>query len=90
VPVRRAVGEGLLVGRFSGNVDEVSGDFSGVAKGSFLVKRGRIVAPVKETLIAGNVYDLLQRIVGIGSAVKRTMATEAPAVLVDSVVVTTG
>jgi len=85
-----ALGDGLYVTRFSGNVDEVSGDFSGVAKGSFLVKRGRIVAPVKETLIAGNVYDLLQRIVGIGSAVKRTMATEAPAVLVDSVVVTTG
>jgi PmbA protein len=85
-----ALGDGLYVTRFSGNVDEVSGDFSGVAKGSFLVKRGRIVAPVKETLIAGNVYDLLQRIVGIGSAVKRTMATEAPAVLIDGVVVTTG
>lgn len=85
-----ALGDGLYVTRFSGNVDEVSGDFSGVAKGSFLVKRGRIVAPVKETLIAGNVYGLLQRIVGIGSAVKRTMATEAPAVLIDGVVVTTG
>ena len=33
----RDLGQGLLIGRFSGNVDEVSGDFSGVAKGSFLV-----------------------------------------------------
>lgn len=84
------LGDGLYVTRFSGNVDEVSGDFSGVAKGSFLVKRGEIVGPVKETLIAGNVFDLLHRIVGMGSRVKRTMATQAPAVLVDGVVVTTG
>jgi PmbA protein len=55
-----------------------------------LVKRGEIVGPVKETLIAGNVFDLLHRIVGMGSRVKRTMATQAPAVLVDGVVVTTG
>lgn len=85
-----ALHDGLYVTRFSGNVDDVSGDFSGVAKGSFLVKRGRIVAPVKETLIAGNVYELLQRIGGIGSTLKRTMATVAPAVLVDGVTVTVG
>ena len=32
--VAHEVGDGLYVGRFSGNVDSVSGDFSGVAKGS--------------------------------------------------------
>ncbi len=81
---------GLFVGRFSGNVDEVSGDFSGVAKGSFLVKNGVKIAPVQETLIAGNVYDLLQRIAGIGHTLHRNMTTECPHVLVDGVTVTAG
>jgi PmbA protein len=86
----RELGNGLLVGRFSGNVDEVSGDFSGVAKGSFAVRNGRRAFPVQETLIAGNVFDLLQRIVERGATLHRKMATECPYVLVDGLKVTAG
>jgi PmbA protein len=86
----RALGTGLLVGRFSGNVDEVSGDFSGVAKGSFAVRGGRRAHPVQETLIAGNVFDLLQRVVERGGTLHRNMATECPYVLVDGLKVTAG
>ena len=85
-----ALSDGLFVNRFSGNVDEVSGDFSGVAKGSFLVKGGKRRGPVKETLIAGNVFDLMKRIVAMGSTQHRNMATWCPDVLVDGVVVTVG
>ena len=86
----QGVGTGLHVTRFSGNVDDVSGDFSGVAKGSFLVRRGKQLGPVKETLIAGNVFDLLPRIIGMGQTLHRNMATVSPAVLVDGVTVTIG
>jgi len=84
------LGDGLFVNRFSGNVDDVSGDFSGVAKGSFLVRRGRKVGPVKETLIAGNVFELLQQIEGIGDTLHRNMATEAPLILMGGVTVSAG
>ena len=84
------MGTGLHVTRFSGNVDDVSGDFSGVAKGSFLVRRGKQLGPVKETLVAGNVFDLLPRIIGMGQTLHRNMATVSPAVLVDGVTVTIG
>jgi PmbA protein len=86
----RRLGEGLWIGRFSGNVDEVSGDFSGVAKGSFWVKNGKKTTPVQETLIAGNVYDLFNRIDAMGSTLHRNMTTLCPEVLVDGVTVTAG
>jgi PmbA protein len=85
-----ALGQGLVVGRFSGNVDEVSGDFSGVAKASFAVKNGRKTHPVQETLIAGNVFELLPRVVERGSTLHRLVAVDCPAVLVDGLKVTAG
>jgi PmbA protein len=84
------LGTGLLVNRFSGNVDEVSGDFSGVAKGSFMVKGGKRRGPVKETLIAGNVFDLLNKVTALGSTQHRLIATLCPTVLIDGVTVTAG
>jgi PmbA protein len=84
----RTLKTGLLVGRFSGNVDAVSGDFSGVAKGSFWVHRGEVVHPVQETLISGNVYALLHRIVERGSHAHVNMTTSCPFILIDGVMVT--
>lgn len=86
----RELGDGLYVGRFAGDVDAVSGDFSGVAKGSFLVERGKRTAPVKETLIAGNVFAGLERMIAWGSSLHRNMATLCPHVLIDGVDVTAG
>ena len=86
----RELGTGLYVGRFSGNVDAVSGDFSGVAKGSFLVQRGRKTAPVKETLIAGNVFAALHQMVAWGRTLHKNMATLCPQVLIDHIDVTAG
>lgn len=86
----RELGDGLWVGRFSGNVDGVSGDFSGVAKGSFLVEKGKRTSPVKETLIAGNVFDGLRHVLACGKLRHQVMATACPWVLVDGVDVTAG
>ncbi|MDR3310489.1 MAG: TldD/PmbA family protein [Oscillospiraceae bacterium] len=58
---------GLLVYRFSGGSPAQNGDFSGVAKNSFLIKNGKIAGAVSETMISGNVFELLKNIVDIGS-----------------------
>lgn len=84
----RTLDQGLFVGRFSGTTDAVSGDFSGVAKGSFWVEGGERSHAVKETLIAGNALVLLQRIVALGSRLHRDYAFEGPWVLIDGVDVT--
>lgn len=60
-----SVKRGVLVGRFSGGQPGTNGDFSGVAKNSFLIENGRIVDALSETMIAGNLAELLQNITGI-------------------------
>lgn len=61
----RSVDRGLLVGRFSGGVPSDSGDFSGVAKNSFYIENGKIAYPVTETMISGNLRDILHNVRGI-------------------------
>jgi len=56
---------GLIISRFSGNVNPVNGDFSGVVKGGRLVKSGAMQYAVKEIMVAGNVFEALRRMNGI-------------------------
>jgi len=71
-PGDKALGElvagidrGLIVGRFSGGQPGVNGDFSGVAKNSFLIENGRLTDAVSETMISGNLAQLLGQLVGL-------------------------
>ncbi len=59
------VKRGLLVNRFSGNTDPVSGDFSGVAKAAHLIVDGKVDRAVSGTLIAGNLFEALKTLSGI-------------------------
>ena len=56
---------GILINRFSGGAPGPSGDFNGVAKNSFLIRNGRLVGAVTETMISGNFSHLLQNLRGI-------------------------
>ena len=76
----------LVVDRFSGNSDPNKGDFSGVAKGSRLYRGPTSSEPVTETMIAGNVLDLLQNVIGLGKDVENVGGGfAAPYVLLDGV-----
>jgi PmbA protein len=57
----------ILVGRFSGGEPGINGDFSGVAKNSFLIEGGKIVGAASETMISGNLADMLFNLVDISS-----------------------
>ncbi len=80
--------QGLLVARFSGNVDPVSGDFSGVAKAAHLVRNGRRACAVGGTLIAGNAFDALRAVVDASSDQRQIFGFSLPYVRVDGVSVT--
>lgn len=56
---------GILVGRYSGGATSSNGDFSGVAKNSFLIEDGRISYALSETMISGNIAKMLKELVGI-------------------------
>jgi PmbA protein len=89
--LRRAFGRGLYLQRFSGSVDPASGDFSGVAKSARWIEDGSSVRSLKETLISGNAFELLGRIVALSSENPRVMgASRAPFAIVDGVSVTAG
>ena len=59
--------DGLFVYRFSGGQPANNGDFSGVAKNSFRIKNGKIADAVSETMISGNLADMLFHFVGASS-----------------------
>lgn len=86
----RGVEEGVLVGRFSGNITESSGDFSGSVKQGFYIKQGEIQFPLARTMIAGNVYQLLHGISSLGRPRQATFdGTYIPPIRVEGVVVST-
>lgn len=80
--------EGVLVARFSGNVDPVSGDFSGVAKAAHLVRGGRRVSALSGALVAGNVFDALRAVVDVSSETRQIFGFSLPYVRLDGVSVT--
>jgi len=66
------VKEGLvieyLMGAAQGNI--LSGDFSGNVLLGYKIESGRIVGRVKDTMVSGNVYQLLKEITAVGSDAK--------------------
>lgn len=84
------VTKGVLVSRFSGNVNPVSGDFSGVVKGGHLIIKGEKVHPLKETLIAGNIFELLNNISGISKERETNFNFLSPYIRAEGISVTSG
>lgn len=77
--------KGLLVQRFSGRVDPVSGDFSGVAKGSKSIGGGAIQESVRETMISGNIYDVLMNLTDLSRETKKVLDYQLPYFAVDNI-----
>lgn len=61
----KSVKKGILLGRFSGGSPSDNGDFSGVAKNSYLIENGEIKYPISESMISGNVADMLMNVKAI-------------------------
>jgi len=61
----KSVSKGILVCRISGGHPGDNGDFSGIAKNSYLIENGEITEPVSETMISGNAAGMLREIRGI-------------------------
>ncbi|MCK4858335.1 MAG: hypothetical protein KAT58_10225 [candidate division Zixibacteria bacterium] len=81
------MGTGLIVdaiqGAHSGNIP--NGDYSvGIASG-FYVENGEIIGRVKDAMIAGNIYDSLNRVIAVGDTLYPCHASWAPAILFDQV-----
>jgi len=80
--------KGVYVTRFSGSTNPITGDFSGVIKGGFLLHGGEKVA-IDETTMAGNLYDCLKNISAV-SKERRALngSVLAPTIRIDDVSIT--
>lgn len=86
--LRDEIDKGIVVGRFSGNVEASNGYFSGVIKQGFLVERGEIKHSLVGTMISGNTYHLLKRISGISKEVKDVESYRTPMIRIENVKIT--
>ena len=78
---------GIVVGRFSGGYPNANGDFSGIAKNSFFVENGEIKQPLSETMISGNLFDLIEQIYATSSEVYENGTTHLPYVATKNITI---
>ena len=80
----RKLGTGLLLTEVIGQgVNTVTGDYSRGAAG-FWVERGRIVHPVEEVTIAGNLKDMFRGLVAVGNDVDPCGNIRTGSILIES------
>jgi PmbA protein len=79
---------GIVVEEVMGlhTVDPISGDFSLGCSGDW-VDRGQKVHPVKSIAIAGNLFELFQRVIGVGEDLRFFGAVGAPSLLIKELLI---
>ena len=81
------ISRGLLVARISGGEPGANGEFSMVAKNSFLIENGKITDAVSETMINGNLADMLQNLRAVSAETVCDGATVLPWAAFDGVTI---
>lgn len=86
----KLMGTGLLVTEVLGHgLNMVTGDYSrGVA--GFWVENGVIAYPVEEITIAGNMKEMLQQVIAIGSDVNKQSSKQTGSILIENMTVAAG
>ena len=75
---------GLIVDQILGNDADISGDFSLNVDLGYLVEKGEIIGRVKDTMIAGNVYQALKQVQGLGNDNNWSGSCYTPSMVIDS------
>ena len=81
----KGIDEGILIGRFSGGAPNSNGDFSGIAKNSFIIKDGKLAQPLSETMISGNLFEMIESIYATSSEVYQNGSFHLPYVAADGI-----
>jgi PmbA protein len=78
----RDVNEGLVIERLMGatQTNVLGGDFSGNVLLGYKVENGEIVGRVKDTVVSGNIYQVLEQVVAVGKEARWVGPVFAPAV----------
>ncbi|MCR5808573.1 MAG: TldD/PmbA family protein [Clostridiales bacterium] len=82
-----SIDKGILVGRFSGGQPSSNGDFSGVAKNSFIIENGKIGFALSETMISGNMAAMLKNLRAISKEQVADGSTVLPFMAFDGITI---
>ena len=82
-----SVKKGIILGRFSGGSPGANGEFSGVAKNSFLVEDGKIKCALSECMISGNLGEVVKNIRSISKELICDGGSVLPYMAVDGIVI---
>ncbi len=82
-----SVKKGLILGGFSGGEPGTNGEFSGVAKNSFLIEDGKIRNAVTETMVNGNLGEIVKNIRAISKELCIDGGMVVPYIAVDGIVI---
>ncbi len=82
------LGRGVVVEEVMGlhTVDPISGDFSLGCAGQW-VERGERVHPVKSIAIAGNLFELFKKVIGVGADLRFFGGVGSPSLLVKEILI---
>jgi len=76
---------GIIVDRLLGGGADISGDFSVNVDLGYRVQNGKITGRIKDTAIAGNVYQVLKQIVAIGNDRIWNGSCHTPSLIVEGI-----
>lgn len=74
---------GIIVDQILGGGADLSGDFSFNIDLGYLVKNGQIKGRIKDTMLAGNVYQCLQKVSAIASDLTWSGSCYTPSMVID-------
>ncbi|MFN5751070.1 MAG: TldD/PmbA family protein, partial [Pseudanabaena sp.] len=80
--------DGLIVDQVLGDDTDLSGDFSINVDLGYRVKNGKIIGRVKDTMLSGNVYTVLNQVTAVASDRDWYGSLYAPAMLVEGISIT--
>ena len=83
----KSIDKGILIGRFSGGSPAPSGEFSGVAKNGFMIENGKITFALSETMISGNLSEMLKNVRAISREVLEDGGMSVPYMAFDGVTI---
>ena len=79
--------DGIIVDRILGGGADISGDFSVNVDLGYRVEKGKITGRVKDTAIAGNVYQVLKQLISLGNDAIWNGSCFTPSLIVNGVFV---
>ena len=76
---------GIIVDQILGDDADISGDFSVNVDLGYRVKNGKIIGRIKDTAIAGNIYQILKQVIALGNDSTWSGSCFTPSVIVEGV-----